>query len=319
MTRFLSTAMGKVTGSIILLSLMAACGPSQSDTMARDRLEQARAAYNTAKNNENVQVYAPVPLIEAEKAMTLAERAKDPIDISHLSYLAEKRSLIAVAIAEGKVAENDALLLNRESSEILLMKREREAKIARTRADATAAELEKIRLESEIKTRELDMMKREAEKARLLADAKIRESQQLLKEMSELKARQTERGIVLTIGDVLFATGKADITSGAMRSMDKLAEFLKAQPTRNVVIEGYTDSVGGDNYNLELSEKRAESAKNELVVRGIAVERITTRGFGKRDPVASNDTPEGRKLNRRVEVIILNDVVKPDGVKLDTL
>lgn len=312
MTRFAS-ALGRGAGGIMLMSLLAACGPSPSDMMARDRLEQARTAYNAAKGNQDVQVYAPVPLIEAEKAMTLAERAKDPADISHLSYLAEKRSLIAVAIAEGKVAENDAQLLNRESSEILLMKRERETKIARSRADATAAELEKIRLESEMKTRELDMMKREAEKARLLADAKIRESQQLLKEMTELKARQTERGIVLTIGDVLFATGKADITSGAKRSMDKLAEFLKAQPTRNVVIEGYTDSVGSDSYNLDLSKMRAESARNELVERGIAAERITTRGFGKRDPVASNDTPEGRKLNRRVEVIILNEVAKPEG------
>lgn len=312
MTRFAS-ALGRGAGSIMLMSLLAACGPSPSDMMARDRLEQARTSYNAAKGNQDVQVYAPVPLIEAEKAMALAERAKDPADISHLSYLAEKRSLIAVAIAEGKVAENDAQLLNRESSEILLMKRERETKIARSRADATAAELEKIRLESEMKTRELDMMKREAEKARLLADAKIRESQQLLKEMTELKARQTERGIVLTIGDVLFATGKADITSGAKRSMDKLAEFLKAQPTRNVVIEGYTDSVGSDSYNLDLSKMRAESARNELVERGIAAERITTRGFGKRDPVASNDTPEGRKLNRRVEVIILNEVAKPEG------
>lgn len=311
MTRF--AALGRGTGSILLLSLLAACGPSPSDMMAKDRLEQARTAYNTAKSNQDVQVYAPVPLIEAEKAMALAERAKDPVDISHLSYIAEKRSLIAVAIAEGKVAENEAQLLSRESSEILLMKRERETKIARSRADATAAELEKIRLESEMKSRELDLMKREAEKAKLLADAKIRESQQLLKEMTELKARQTERGIVLTIGDVLFATGKADITSGAKRSMDKLAEFLKAQPARNVVIEGYTDSVGSDNYNLELSEKRAESAKNELVERGVAAERITTRGFGKRDPVASNDSPEGRKLNRRVEVIILNEVAKPDG------
>ena len=312
MTRF-ESALGRGAGSIMLMSLLAACGPSPSDMVARDRLEQARTAYNAAKGNQDVQVYAPVPLIEAEKAMALAERAKDPADISHMSYLAEKRSLIAVAIAEGKVAENDAQLLNRESSEILLMKRERETKIARSRADATAAELEKIRLESEMKTRELDMMKREAEKARLLADAKIRESQQLLKEMTELKARQTERGIVLTIGDVLFATGKADITSGAMRSMDKLAEFLKAQLTRNVVIEGYTDSVGSDSYNLELSEMRAVSARNELVERGIAAERITTRGFGKRDPVASNDTPEGRKLNRRVEVIILNEVAKPEG------
>ena len=313
MTRFVSAVLGKGAGSVILLSLLVAgCGPSQSDMMARDRLEQAREVYDTAKSNENVQAYAPVPLIEAEKAMSLAEQAKDPDDIAHLSCLAKQRSLIAVAIAEGKVAENDTRLLDKESAEILLMKRERETKIATSRADATAAELEKIRLESEIKTRELDRLKREAEARANEAQNASKLAEQLLKELSDLKARQTERGIVLTIGDVLFATGKADIRSGAQRSIDKLAAFLTAQPNRNVVIEGYTDSVGSDKYNLDLSERRAESAKNELVARGIGGERITTRGFGKRDPVASNDTPEGRQLNRRVEVIILNEVAKPE-------
>ena len=313
MTRFVSAVLGKGTGSVILLSLLVAgCGPSQSDMMARDRLEQAREVYDTARSNENVQVYAPVPLIEAEKAMSLAEQAKDPDDIEHLACLAQQRSLIAVAIADGKIAENDARLLDKENAEILLMKRERETKIAMSRADATAAELEKIRLESEIKTRELDRLKREAEARANEAQNAAKLAEQLLKELSDLKARQTERGIVLTIGDVLFATGKAEIRSDAKRSIDKLATFLTAQPNRNVVIEGFTDSVGSDKYNLDLSERRAESARNELVSRGIGSERITTRGFGKRDPVASNDTPEGRQLNRRVEVIILNEVANPE-------
>ncbi|RII27075.1 MAG: flagellar motor protein MotB [Geobacter sp.] len=314
MTRFVSAVLGKRTGIVILLSLLVAgCGPSQSDMMAKDRLEQAREVYDSAKSNENVQVYAPVPLIEAEKAMSLAEQAKDPAEIEHLSCLAKQRSLIAVAIAEGKVAENDTRLLDKESAEILLMKRERETKMAMSRANATAAELEKIRLESEIKTRELDRLKREAEARANEAQNSAKLAEKLLKELSELKARQTDRGIVLTIGDVLFATGKAEIRSNAQRSIDKLAAFLTSQPNRNVVIEGYTDSVGSDKYNLDLSEKRAESAKNELVARGIDGGRITTRGFGKRDPVASNDTPEGRQLNRRVEVIILNEVAKPEG------
>lgn len=309
-----SISRGKV---IVLLMglLLSGCGQSQLDMMARDQLAQARDAYTAASSNPDVQVYAPIPLMEAEKAMTLAEQSRDPADLSHLSYLARKRSLIAVAVAEGKVAENEAQLLDKEKSEILLMKREREVKIAKGRVEATAAELEKVRREAEIKTRELERMQREAAARTSEAENAGKLAEQLLKELSELKARQTERGIVLTIGDVLFATGKADITSGARRSLDKVSEFLKAQPSRNVVIEGFTDSVGSDGYNLDLSEKRAESARKELLARGIAAERITTRGFGKRDPVASNDTPEGRQLNRRVEVVILNEEKKPEAAR----
>jgi OmpA-OmpF porin, OOP family len=294
------------TGLLIQFAvLLSGCGPTQQDLMAKDQLAQARAAYEAAKNSPNVEVYAPIPLLEAGKAMSLADQAKDAAAIAHLSYLAEKRSLIAMTIAEGKVADNEAQLFDKERTELLLMKREWEAKVANQ-------ELEKVRLEAAIKDRELEVVKREAEARASEADAKAREAEKLMRELSDLKAKQTERGIVLTIGDVLFATGKADITSAAKRSMDKLAEFLTAQPSRNVVIEGYTDNVGGDKFNLDLSEKRAESAKTELTVRGIRPERITTRGLGKNSPVASNATAEGRQLNRRVEVIILNEGVKVD-------
>jgi len=296
-----------LTGLIIpLVVLLSGCGPSQQDLMAKDQLAQARAVYEAAKNKPSVEVYAPIPLLEAGKAMSLADQAKNADAISHLSYIAEKRSLIAMTIAEGKVADNETQLFDRERTELLLMKSEWEAKVANQ-------ELEKVRLEAAIKSRELDVVKREAEARASEAEAKAREAEKLMRELSDLKAKQTERGIVLTIGDVLFATGKADITSAAKRSLDKLAEFLTAQPERNVVIEGYTDSVGSDKFNLDLSGKRAESAKTELTVRGIRPERIITRGLGKISPVASNATAEGRQLNRRVEVIILNE-----GVKVDT-
>jgi outer membrane protein OmpA-like peptidoglycan-associated protein len=138
------------------------------------------------------------------------------------------------------------------------------------------------------------------------------ESDQLMKELASLKAQQTERGIVLTIGDVLFATGKADLSADADKSVAKLAEFLKKNPNRNVLIEGHTDSVGKDDSNLALSQKRADSVKAKLVGEGIEAGRTTTVGYGKKFPLANNDTKAGKAQNRRVEVVILNEGVKAE-------
>jgi outer membrane protein OmpA-like peptidoglycan-associated protein len=97
-----------------------------------------------------------------------------------------------------------------------------------------------------------------------------------------------------------------------MRSVDKLVEFLQKYTNRNVLIEGHTDSVGSDEFNLTLSQKRADSLKEALTGKGIAGERITPVGYGKKYPVASNDTVAGKQQNRRVEVSILNEGVKPE-------
>ena len=134
-----------------------------------------------------------------------------------------------------------------------------------------------------------------------------------MKELTNLKAQQTERGIVLTIGDVLFATGKADLSANANKSVATLAEFLRKNSNRNVLIEGHTDSVGKDDYNLALSRKRADSVKDKLVEYGIEAGRITTVGYGKTFPVASNDTKAGKAQNRRVDVVILNEGVKAES------
>ncbi|MGB3398890.1 MAG: OmpA family protein, partial [Candidatus Deferrimicrobiaceae bacterium] len=147
-------------------------------------------------------------------------------------------------------------------------------------------------------------MEAEAAVAKAKADA-----DKLMRELSDLKAKQTDRGIVLTIGEVLFAFGKADLSTDANRNVNKLAGFLDKYPNRNVLIEGHTDSVGSDEYNLELSQKRSESVKDRLASFGIETGRITTVGYGEKYPAVSNDTPEDRALNRRVEVIILNEGV----------
>jgi outer membrane protein OmpA-like peptidoglycan-associated protein len=288
-----------------------------------------------------VEAFAPLPFAEAGKALQAAEQAKNAQEKEQLAYVAEKRSKIAVAVAEGRMAERDADRLTKETADIVAQKRTQEARIAQKeaenarllamaegeRAAKAKKEAEEARslasAEAERATRakaEAEAKAREAEQARLAARAEAEkaarakaEADQLTKELSDLKAKQTERGIILTIGDVLFATGKADLSPEAMRSVDKLVEFLQKYTNRNVLIEGHTDSVGSDEFNLTLSQKRADSLKEALTGKGVEEKRITTIGYGKKYPVASNDTASGKQQNRRVEVSILNEGVKPES------
>jgi outer membrane protein OmpA-like peptidoglycan-associated protein len=124
-------------------------------------------------------------------------------------------------------------------------------------------------------------------------------------EIDALKATPTPRGLVLTLGgDVLFDTGKADLKSGASRRLDQLAQFLNEHQDRKVEIDGFTDSVGSDSYNDDLSKRRAQAVKSALQARNVDGSRIDAEGFGKEYPVAGNNDSAGRQLNRRVEVVI---------------
>ncbi len=313
--------------------LAAGCANSQQEKMAKDRLELARTAYLEAKANRNVEAFAPLPFAEAGKALQAAEQAKNAVEKEQLAYVAEKRSRIAVAVAEGRMAERDADRLSKETADIIAQKRTQEARIAQKEAEnarllamAEAERAAKAKKEAEearslaaAEAERAAKAKGEAEQARMAARAEAEraakakaEADQLMRELSDLKAKQTERGIVLTIGDVLFATGKADLSSDALRSVDKLADFLQKYPNRNVLIEGHTDSVGSDEFNLTLSQKRADSVKEALISKAISEERITAKGYGKKYPVASNETAAGKQQNRRVEVIILNEGVKAE-------
>lgn len=154
--------------------------------------------------------------------------------------------------------------------------------------------------------------------ARAEADQKLaeRESQQLLeerdkvllqgleKELAELKAQKTERGYVMTLGNVLFDVDRASLTAGAQQILYRLVTFLREHPKRSVIIEGYTDSSGSHAYNMALSERRAQSVQAFLLANGISPDRVTAQGFGESNPVASNSTQAGRLQNRRVEVVI---------------
>lgn len=144
-------------------------------------------------------------------------------------------------------------------------------------------------------------MAQAANAAALAADA---QAKRLAAQLEEMKAKKTERGIVLTLGDVLFDSGRSDLKSGALRTLDQLAAFLQGNPERSAIIEGHTDAVGSTAFNQTLSEQRALAVKRALAERGIADARIGAVGFGPSKPVVSNDTAAGRQQNRRVEIIL---------------
>jgi len=305
----------------LCLLLLAGCGSSEEETMAKDRLEQARTVYNQAQANPAVTGTAQVSLMEAKKDLDAAENSSDYKVMEHRAYLAQKKSQTALALAEGKSADRDLEHLQKESNDAILKVKEqqmaakgRELRSAQTAAEMAKSEAESAKSEAMTAKTQAEMAKSDAERAKSEAlTAKTEsektkaENEQLVRELSELKGRQTDRGIVLTIGDLLFDTGKSTLSPQANASIAKLAQFLLNHPARNLSIEGHTDSVGSEAYNDTLSQKRAEAVKNALVAKGVGTERIVTKGLGKKFPIASNETAQGRQLNRRVEVVVLNE------------
>jgi len=265
--------------SVIGLQL-SGCSPSiQENAM----LDQARSAFAEAQSDPDVQKNAPLELQKAkvnlDKAEKLLTAGAEAPEVEHFAYLAKQRTAIAQETTNVKLAEQAVDAASAERSQILLKAR----------------------------TLEADRAIRMAEKAKAEALAAEEQARTLQEQIAELQATKSERGLVVTLGDVLFDTNKSELRSGALYTIDKLAAFLAEYPTRNVLIEGFTDSTGTVEYNLSLSERRAEAVRNALVARGISSSRLMTRGYGVDFPVASNETAEGRQRNRRVEVIISDE------------
>ncbi len=237
---------------------------------------------------------------DLDEKISALERAKQ--QLSSANSDAERARILAdIQAFEAALARTQAVA------------KAKEAEMARAEAEGQAREAEMARAEAEGQTREAEMARAEAEGQARGADKARAELALLMKELSELQGQLTDRGIVLTIGDVLFATDKSNLNASAQISMDKIAAFLQEKQNRNLLVEGHTDSVGSDEYNQGLSEQRAASVKSTLVKRGIASERIVTIGYSKKYPLASNDTAAGKQQNRRVEAIILNEGVKPQS------
>jgi len=268
---------------IVLLFIVGCGGPPRANAV----LTEAREAHTIAVNDSMIVENAPVALQEATEALRRAVAAwedKESTDlVEHHAYIARQRVRIAEETARQNAARKEVEQLRNERQQVVLEARAAEAEAAQRRAEAE---------------------RERAETARAEAEAALARAQQLSEQVTELEAELTRRGLVLTLGDVLFDTGQATLKPGARRTVDALVTFLNENPERNVLIEGFTDSVGGAEFNLGLSQRRADAVRTALVERGIPGTRIRTRGYGQEYPVASNATAAGRQQNRRVEIVI---------------
>ncbi|MDT8438872.1 MAG: OmpA family protein [Wenzhouxiangellaceae bacterium] len=326
--RFLTTmqsrSTGRTTALLSALLILAACATTpQSPPGAAE----ARSDLSALQSDPNLAARAPLELREAEAAVRIAERPLAPVESSlgeHRVFMAERKIDIARARATGRYAMDQRAALVEERDQARLAARSREAELARAdasraRSDANLARSDASRAQdaaslaryAEVQAMaEADAARRDADaarssEARATASADARTAD-LERQINALEAEITDRGLVLTLGDLLFATDRATLEPGADRHLDRLAGFLERYPGRRVEIEGHTDNVGAGEYNLGLSRRRAESVLSDLTRRGIDSNRLSALGFGQERPIASNLTAAGRQQNRRVEIIIEN-------------
>jgi len=270
------------------MGMALALGACASMPQPNAALEDARAAVQTAEANPNVQRYSALDLEAAKKDLAIADDANlhhRDAEVSQPAYLALQNARLAQAHAAAKADDARVAAGQNERDQIMLAARTREANNAKVAA-ANANQAKDAALNER--------------------DAANQETARAQAELEALKATPTPRGAVMTLGDVLFDTGRAELKSGASRKLDQLAQFLMEHPERRVQIDGFTDSVGSDSYNEALSQRRADAVKAALLLRGVDATRVSTEGYGKAYPVANNNDSGGRQLNRRVEVVIGN-------------
>jgi outer membrane protein OmpA-like peptidoglycan-associated protein len=267
-----------LTGMGLSLALCA-CASAPQPNIA---LQNAHTAVAAAEADANVAKYAALDLDAARKDLAAADDAalhhKDAL-IAQPAYLATQNARLAQRHAAAKADDARVAAGQAERDQIMLAARSREVQSAKT---ATNNALDQ-------------------------RDQATEEAARLKAEVDQLKATPTPRGLVMTLGDVLFDTGRAELNPGASRKLDQLAQFLNEHKDRRVQIDGFTDSVGTDSYNEQLSRRRADAVKSALLSRGVDASRIGTEGYGKAYPVANNNDSGGRQLNRRVEVVIGGD------------
>ena len=308
--------------ALITLAALGACS-----TVPRDnaRLDEARSSMRSAMANPQSGSLSGGEVKAASDALAQAEAAQmrgaDVATVNHLSYLALQRSNIVQEAANRKIAEMAVTEANAARDKARLEARTQEANTAQRQAAVAQSNAQASQLDAEAAQRAA----RAAQQSTMAAQQQSALSQQQAVDaenrasalraelaaqtaaLAALDAKKTERGMVITMGDVLFDTGRAELKSGGMRNVEKLSGFLKAYPQRKVMIEGYTDSVGGDEMNRTLSSRRADAVRAALLSQGVGSDRLATMGYGELHPVAGNDSASGRQLNRRVEIVLSDE------------
>ena len=298
---------------ILPLTLLAAAlvGACASAPERNVQLEQARSDYLAVQNGGNAATLAPVELKQAGDALgdadAAAARHAPLAEVDHLAYIASQRTAIARETASKKSAEAAIADAGHTRDQVRLAARTQEADAAQRSADASKRSADAARGQTDAARRETDAAVLQAGMAQQQASDTQMRNNQLEAQLKDMNAQKTERGLVITIGDVLFDTDRAELKSGGMRSVDKLVGFLKQHPQRSARVEGFTDSTGSESHNMALSSHRADAVRLALVDMGIERARIETQGYGEAFPVAGNDSASGRQLNRRVEIIVSED------------
>ena len=325
--------------SLILSVLAAAVISACASNAPNASLESARAVVSQTADNPEVVRRAPLELKAArdtiDKADNVWRNDRDEGEVNHLSYLAKQRAEVARNLARSRQVDEDVKDANSAGDKLRLEARTGEAEKARL--DAIAAQSQTQTAQAQARQAQIDAANAQqnaaaatrmaaadraqsiaaqeaaaaerlrAEQAAGTANAAQERVRQLEAQLRDIEGKQTERGLLVTLGDVLFAFNKSELTPQAGPRLDKLASFLKQFPQRKLLVEGYTDAVGTDAYNMELSERRAEAIREALVARGVDTTRVVTKGYGKAYPVADNASVDGRAVNRRVEVVIADE------------
>ena len=285
---------------------------------ADDQLRQAESSYRGKQDKRTIEAAAREAAQTAEESRVMAVKEKGEEEAQAKAAAEKKaaddRAAKARADADAQArarAEADAARIQAEQAKAEAVQAAQEA--ARQKQEAEQAKAEALAQQQALAA--------EAEKARQAAAQSEQARQQAEKEKQDLRARllqqlntvlatrDTARGLIANLSDVLFKSGSFELLAGARERLAKVSGIVLAYPSLKLSVEGHTDSVGSDEYNQQLSEKRAESVREYLVQQGIAGDSIVATGFGKTSPVASNDTPEGRQQNRRVELVLSGDAI----------
>ena len=287
----------KISTIAVVTSFLAATACASSTPTPE--LVSARQAYDHARTDPSAAL-VPDSVLSAKQALDKAESVhnSDPQSDSERSYayVAQRRAELALALADNAKAKQDADAAAAHYTE--LQDKLRTSAVAQLGAERSQVS----QLGSALAQSQTGLAAETA--ARKAAEARAARAMESLAKIAAVK--EEARGMVITLsGEVLFVTGKSELLPAAQDQLDQVAKALKDQgEVKPMVVEGYTDSVGSDSSNLILSKNRAEAVRAYLVSKGIPSDKITAVGKGKANPVASNDTADGRANNRRVEIVI---------------
>jgi outer membrane protein OmpA-like peptidoglycan-associated protein len=300
--------------------LLAACSTTPAKPAGA---EAVRNKLTQLQSDPQLASRAPVAIKDAELAVRAAEEPRNDHALEqHLVLIADRKVDIAWAQAQARYSEDQRKTLSEQRESARLESRTREADkarseaksantdaaIARSQASSARTDAAVARSDASSARTDADIARSQADVARMDTEAARQQSDDLQRQIAELNAKSTDRGLVVTLGDVLFATGRSELKGGAASNLSKLSAFLNKYPDRTVIIEGHTDSVGSEDSNLGLSQRRADAVKSYLVNQGVDSGRLAATGKGEGSPTAGNDSTTGRQQNRRVEVIISNAV-----------